>query len=161
MMPEARALAERLGATPSIENLKALEALRNHRKHVETSRAYADTVAAGQPPSPPLLSRIEEIPDVTQVANTKSKRPKQVTILKVGLPLSDPKGKGKAKEVTPPIDDGEEVLDWGSDDENVDMDTAEPGGLTPMPPRKASTPRRTGMTTIALAIQWTPWHTIV
>ena len=45
--------------------------------------------------------------------------------MKVGLPL-DPKGKGKAKEVTSPVDvsdDGEEKLDWGSndDDYNIEM----------------------------------------
>lgn len=59
-----------------------------------------------------------------QEATTKSRHPKQVTILKVGLPLSDPKGKGKVKEITPPIDvsNGEDKLDWGSDDKNIDMD---------------------------------------
>ena len=65
------------------------------------------------------------MPDVIAQAETKDKRPKKTTILKVGLPL-DPKGKGKAKEVTPPIDvsDGEERLDWGSNDDDYDVDMA-------------------------------------
>ena len=99
-LPEARSLAERLDVTASIENLKALEALREHCKHIEKSRAYADAVAVTQPPPTSSTSRIEEVPDVIMQAAKKDKRPKQTTIMKVGLPL-DPKGKGKAKEVTP------------------------------------------------------------
>ena len=123
---EARSLAERLDVRPSIENLKALEALREHRRHVEKSRAYADALAAARPPMPPSTSRVEEVPDVVTQANTKDKHPKKTTILKVSLPL-DSKGKGKAKETTPPINvsDGDEQLDWGSNDDNVDRDTVE------------------------------------
>ena len=71
--------------------------------HIEKSQAYADTLAAARPPMPSSTSRVEEVPDVITQANTKDKRPKKTTILKVGLPL-DSKGKGKAKETTPPID---------------------------------------------------------
>ena len=94
--------------------------------HVEKSRAYADALAAACPPMPSSTSCVEEMPDVVTQANTKDKRPKQTTIMKVGLPL-EPKGKGKAKKMTPPIDvsDGDEQLDWGSDDENVDRDIVE------------------------------------
>ena len=63
-LPEAHKLAERLSVRRNRENLKALEALREHRKFVETSRAYADAVAAERPPSPPSnTSGIVEIPD--------------------------------------------------------------------------------------------------
>ena len=59
---EARSLAERLDVTASIENLKALEALRKHCKHVEKSRAYADAVAAAQPPPTTSSSQYFSVP---------------------------------------------------------------------------------------------------
>ena len=49
-------------------------------------------------------------------------RPKKTTIMKVGLPVrKDDKGKGKEKEVSPPIvaNDGDEPLDWGTDEERL------------------------------------------
>ena len=63
-LPKTCKLAERLSVPVNGENLKALEALREHRKFIEKSRAYADAVAAERPPSPPSnTSGIVEIPD--------------------------------------------------------------------------------------------------
>ena len=83
---EARSLAERLNVDKNAENLRALEALRDHRRHVEKSRAYADAVAAAPPP-PPSTSRVEEVPDVITQAEAKDKRPKQTTIYESWSPL--------------------------------------------------------------------------
>ena len=60
--------------------------------------------------------------------------PKKTTIMTVRLPTGK-KDKGKGKEVTPPtvISDGDEQLDWGSDDgclyDALDDDIAESAGL--------------------------------
>ena len=127
-LPEAHSLAERLEVTPTIGNLKALNALHEHRKHVEKSCAYTDALAAVPPPTPSTI-RVEEVPDVVMKAATLDKRPKKMMIMKVGLPL-DPKGKGKAKEVTPPVkvSNSEEQLDWGSNDD-VNMGLTESAGI--------------------------------
>ena len=110
-LPEACSLAEHLEVPPTIGNLKALNALREHCKHVEKSCAYADVLAAAPPPTP-STTRVEEVPDIDMQAATLDKCPKKTTIMKVSLPL-DSKGKGKAKEIAPPLDisdDGEEKL---------------------------------------------------
>ena len=100
-LPEAHKLAERLSVRRNRENLKALEALREHCKFVEKSRAYADAVAAVCPPSPPSnTSGIVEIPDHIDHMPPTSYRPKG-KIMQVGLPkVGDYKGKGKQKEMT-------------------------------------------------------------
>ena len=128
-LPEARSLAEHLEVPPTIGNLKALNALREHRKHIEKSCAYADALAAVPPPTS-STSCVEEVPDVVMQAATLDKHPRKTTIMKVGLPL-DPKGKDKAKEVMPPVkisDNGEEKLDRGSDDD-YDVGLTESAGI--------------------------------
>ena len=120
-LPEARSLAERLGAPKTPENLRALEALREHREFVEESTPYKDALAGEHPPSPiPSSSRIEEIvPEPVVQMPPTSKRPKGMPIMTIGLPLADNKGKGK-KKADPPVvkvSDNEEPVDWGTDDE--------------------------------------------
>ena len=123
-LPEARSLAERLGTSETSENLKALEALREHRKFVEKSTPYKDALAGERPPSPiPSTSRIEEIvPEPVAHMPPTSKRSKGI-IYKVGLP-SLANQKGKAKEVDPPAVetyDDKEAIDWGTDEELLEQ----------------------------------------
>ena len=61
---EIWALISRLNLDPTIEMMKSVESLRNHRQFVESSMAYQDVIAGEKPSFPPLplTSRIEEIP---------------------------------------------------------------------------------------------------
>ena len=135
-MMESCNLISCLNLNPSIEMVKQVEALRKHRRFVKKSTPYKDALAGEKPSFPPLplASRIEEIPKPVAHMPPKASRPKKTTILSVGLPTGK-KDKGKGKEVSPPIviDDGDEQLDWGSDDghlyDALDDDIAKSTGL--------------------------------
>ena len=119
-LPEARSLAERLSTPKMSENLRALEALREHWEFVEKSTPYKDALAGERSPSPiPSTICIEEIvPEPVAHMPPTSKRPKPVLIMMIGLPLADNKGKGK--KVDPPVDkvsDNDEPISWGTNDE--------------------------------------------
>ena len=118
-MTETHTLISRLNLNPSIETMKLVEALCKHWRFVKKSTPYKDALVGEKPSFPPLLlkSRIKEIPEPVAHMPPTGSRPKKMTIMTVGLPTGK-KDKGKGKEVTPPIVcyDGDEQLDWGSDD---------------------------------------------
>ena len=87
-LTETRALISRLNLDPTIETMKSVESLRNHRQFVEQSTAYRDAIAGEKPSFPPLPlpSRIEEIPAPVAHMPPTGKRPKRTSIMTVGLP---------------------------------------------------------------------------
>ena len=133
---ETQALISHLNLDPTIETVKSVESLCNHREFVEKSTAYRDVIAGEKPsfPSLPLQSRIEEILKPVAHMPLTSKRPKKSPIMTVRLPTGK-KDKGKKKVISPPIvfSSGDEALDWGSDDgrlyDALDDDIAESAGL--------------------------------
>ena len=133
---ETQALISQLNLDPTIETVKSVESLCNHREFVGKSTAYRDVIAGEKPsfPSLPLQSRIEEIPEPVAHMPPTGKCPKKTPIMTVRLPTGK-KDKGKKKVISPPIvvSSGDEALDWGSDDgclyDALDDDIAESAGL--------------------------------
>ena len=103
-LTETRALISRLNLDPTIETMKSVESLHNHRQFVEQSTAYRDAIAGEKPSFPPLLlpSRIEEIAAPVAHMPPTGKRPKRTPIMTVGLPTGK-KDKGKRKVVSPSV----------------------------------------------------------
>ena len=133
---ETRALISRLNLDPTIETMKSVESLCNHRQFIEQLTAYWDVIAGEKPSFPPLPlpSRIEEIPEPVAHMPPTGKRPKKTPIMTVGLPTGK-KDKGKKKVISPSVvaSSEDEALDWGSDNRRLydalDKDIAESAGL--------------------------------
>ena len=81
-LTETQALISRLNLDPTIETMKSVESLRNHRQFVKQSTAYRDVIVGEQPSFPPLPlpSRIEEIPALVAHMPPIGKRPKRTPI---------------------------------------------------------------------------------
>ena len=135
-LTETQALISRLNLDPTIETMKSVESLCNHREFVEKLTAYRDAIADEKPSFPPLplQSRIEEIPELVAHMPPTGKCPKKTPIMTVGLPTGK-KDKEKKKVISPfvVVSSRDEALDWGSDDrclyDALDEDIAESAGL--------------------------------
>ena len=146
----ACSLAQRIRVTQTPENIRALDALREHHKFVESSTPYKDVLLAEQLAMPPPASSSlkiveidgdEQIPPYMGPVPFYNKKRKPHLIMKVGLPVMND-SKGKAKADTPPSIDisdiEDEALDWGKDhsDEEFELnktsDVNSMRDLTPM-----------------------------
>ena len=135
-LSETRALISHFNLDPTIETMKSVESLCNHREFVDFSTAYRDAIAGEKPffPPLPLQSQIEEIPKPVAHMPPTGKRPKKTPIMTVGLPTGKKdKVKKKVISLSVVISSGDEALDWGSDDgclyDALDEDIAESAGL--------------------------------
>ena len=101
-LTETHALISRLNLDPTIETMKSVESLHNHREFVEKLTAYRDAIAGEKPSFPPLWlqSRIEEIPEPVAHMPPTGKCPKKTPIMTVRLPTGK-KDKGKKKVISP------------------------------------------------------------
>ena len=106
----ACSLAQRIRVTQTPENLRALDALREHQKFVKSLTLYKDVLLAEQltmPPSALSSSKIveidgdEQIPPYTGPVPSYNKKRKSHPIMKVRLPVMND-GKKKSKAVMPP-----------------------------------------------------------
>ena len=105
-LTKTHALISHLNSDPTIETVKLVESLRNHRGFIEKSTAYQDALAGEKLSFPPLplQSWIEEIPELMAHMPPTGKRPKKLPIMTVRLPTGK-KDKGKKKVISPPCYD--------------------------------------------------------